>query len=87
MGIKKALTQQNFDGQRVSETEKTPSAEMFEQSRKKATTVRLYISDDQMLEELKTEAFLKKTSISKLFQEWAFQWLEEQRGGRDLEFE
>ena len=85
MGIKKALIQQSSDEQHFS-GEEAPSAEMFEQSRRKATTVRLYVSDDQMLEELKTEAFLKKTSISKLFQEWASQWLKEQRGGEDLEF-
>lgn len=86
MGIKKALIQQSADEQHFSREEKAPSVEMFEQSRRKATTVRLYVSDDQMLEELKTEAFLKKTSISKLFQEWASRWLEEQRGGEELEF-
>lgn len=46
----------------------------------KATTRRLYVDDDRLVEDLKMEALRKMTSISKLLKEWANTWLREETG-------
>lgn len=84
MAIKKALASKNTSATETSPQEvTTPSKKMFPSSDARATTLRLYVDDERIVDALKEEAFKRKTSISKLFKEWATDWLENEAGRSD----